>query len=142
MKNIILWRCAAIMIICAYCFSILATKYNKMNGIVDYAEATCGKKYAYKMGWYISTIYTPCITSVLAWVSARYTLVIFGLPDPTTGLCIALSALYLILSYALNALSPIIAGKIQISTTILKLIPIAFWTPVGLHLVILPVVHD
>ena len=121
----------AIMIICAYCFSILATKYNKMNGIVDYAEATCGKKYAYKIGWYISTIYTPCITSVLAWVSARYTLVIFGLPDPTTGLCIALSALYLILSYALNALSPIIAGKIQISTTILKLIPIALMAIVG-----------
>ena len=32
-----------IMIVCAYCFSILATKYNKVNGIIDYAEATCGK---------------------------------------------------------------------------------------------------
>ena len=121
----------AIMIICAYCFSILANKYNKINGIVDYAEATCGEKYAYKIGWYLTTIYTPCITSVLSWVSARYTLVIFGLTDPTTGMCLALSCLYLIVSYAVNTLSPIIAGKIQVSTTILKLIPIILMATVG-----------
>lgn len=121
----------AIMLICSYCFSILATKYNKVNGIVDYAEATCGKKYAYKIGWYVTTIYTPCITSVLAWVSARYTLVIFGLNDPTTGMCLALSCLYLIISYTVNSLSPVIAGKIQVSTTVLKLIPIALMAVVG-----------
>lgn len=120
-----------IMIACAYCFSILANKYNKVNGIVDYAEATCGKKYAYNIGWYITTIYTPCITSVLAWVSARYTLVIFGMQDPTTGLCLALSCLYLVASYAINALSPVIAGKIQVSTTIIKLIPISLMAVVG-----------
>lgn len=119
------------MIVCAYCFAILATKYEKINGIVDYAEATCGKKYAYRIGWFITTIYTPCITSVLAWVTARYTLVIFGCQDPTTGRCLALSALFLVLSYAINAISPIIAGKIQVSTTIIKLIPISLMAVVG-----------
>lgn len=121
----------AIMICCAYCFAILATKYNNVNGIVDYAEATCGKKYAYKIGWFLTTIYTPCITSVLAWVSARYTLVVFGQMDPSTGTCLALSGLYLILSYTINALSPIIAGKLQVSTTAIKLIPIVLMTIVG-----------
>ena len=29
-----------IMIICSYAFSILARKYTKVNGLVDYAEAT------------------------------------------------------------------------------------------------------
>ncbi len=120
-----------IMIICAYSFSILANKYNKVNGLVDYAEATCGSRYAYTVGWYITAIYTPCITSVLAWVSARYTLVIFGLNDPTTGLCLALSCFYLIASYAINAISPVIAGKLQVSTTILKLIPIVLMAIVG-----------
>ena len=120
-----------IMIICSYAFSILARKYTKVNGLVDYAEATCGQKYAYMLGWFITAIYIPCITSVLAWVSARYTLVIFGLNDPTTGLCLALSALYLILSYTVNSLSPKIAGKIQISTTVLKLIPIILMAIVG-----------
>ena len=120
-----------IMIVCAYCFATLATKYNKVNGLVDYAEATCGKKYAYYIGWFLTTIYTPCITSVLAWVSARYTLVVFGQMDPTTGTCLALSGLYLIISYSINALSPVIAGKLQISTTIMKLIPIGLMAIVG-----------
>lgn len=120
-----------VMICCAYCFAILATKYNNVNGLVDYAEATCGKKYAYKIGWFLTTVYTPCITSVLAWVSARYTLVIFGQMDPTTGTCLALSGLYLVLSYTINALSPIIAGKLQVSTTAIKLIPIILMTIVG-----------
>ena len=120
-----------IMVICSYCFSILASKYTKVNGLVDYAEATCGEKYAYWVGWFVTTIYTPCITSVLAWVSARYTLVIFGMMDPTTGMCLALSGLYLIISYAINALSPIIAGKLQVSTTALKLIPIVLMAVVG-----------
>lgn len=121
----------AIMIVCAYCFATLATKYNKVNGLVDYAEAVCSKKYAYYIGWFITTIYAPCITSVLAWVSARYTLVVFGQMDPTTGTCLALSGLYLVFSYAINALSPIIAGKLQVSTTVIKLIPITLMTIVG-----------
>mgnify|MGYP000609295385 CR=1 FL=1 len=38
-----------IMIICAYMFSILATRYAHVNGLVDYAEALMGKRYAYYM---------------------------------------------------------------------------------------------
>lgn len=32
------------MISCAYTFSVMATKYQYINGVVDYAEATMGKK--------------------------------------------------------------------------------------------------
>lgn len=39
-----------IMVVCAYAFSLLATKHEKVSGIVDYAEAMVGKKYAYFMG--------------------------------------------------------------------------------------------
>ena len=35
-----------IMLFCAYAFSLLAQKHEKVNGVVDYAEAVCGKKYA------------------------------------------------------------------------------------------------
>ena len=61
-----------VMIICAFNFANFATKYEKVNGVVDYAEAIVGKKYAYMTGWFLSTIYFPAMTSVLAWVSARY----------------------------------------------------------------------
>ena len=60
-----------IMMICAYTFSILATRYSHVNGLVDYAEATVGRGYAYIVGWFSTFVYYPAMTSVLAWVSAR-----------------------------------------------------------------------
>ncbi len=68
-----------IMVVMSATFAVMATKYEKVNGVVDYAEAACGSKYAFMIGWFLSFIYYPAMTSVLAWVSARYTVVaIFG----------------------------------------------------------------
>ncbi|MBR2867698.1 MAG: APC family permease [Clostridia bacterium] len=122
-----------IMIICAYTFSLLATKYEKVNGVVDYAEAAVGDKYAYLVGWFLTTIYYPTLTMALAWLSARYTLVVFqgDNADPTSGLCFALACFYLIGSYAMNALSPILAGKFQVSATAIKLVPLVLMAVVG-----------
>ena len=121
-----------VMIICAFTFANFATQYLKVNGVVDYAEAIVGKKYAYMTGWFLSTIYFPAMTSVLAWVSARYTLVLFDASaDITSGLCMALGAFYLCLAYAINILSPKIAGKFQVSAAIIKLIPLAIIVVVG-----------
>jgi len=121
-----------VMIICALTFANFATKYVKVNGIVDYAEAIVGEKYAYVVGWFVSAIYYPAMTSVLAWVSARYTLVLFDPEaDITSGLCMALGAFYLCVTYAINVLAPKIAGKFQISATVIKLIPLAVMVVVG-----------
>ncbi len=122
-----------IMIISAYTFSIMATKYEKVNGVVDYAEAALGGKYAYLVGWFLTTIYYPTLTMALAWLSARYTLVVFqgDSADPTSGLCFALACFYLVGSYAMNALSPIIAGKFQVSSTAIKLVPLLLMAVVG-----------
>ena len=121
-----------VMIICAANFANFATRYVKVNGIVDYAEAAVGPKYAYMTGWFLSTIYFPAMTSVLAWVSARYTLVLFNPEaDITSGLCMALGAFYLCAVYALNILSPKLAGKFEVSATVIKLIPLAVIVVVG-----------
>jgi APA family basic amino acid/polyamine antiporter len=119
-----------IMIACAYTFSVMATKYQYVNGVVDYAEASIGKKYGYYVGWFLAMIYYPTLTSVLAWVSARYTSVLFGF-SITGGECMTIACLYLVGSYALNSLSPVLAGKFQVSTTIIKLIPLALMAVVG-----------
>ena len=34
----------------------MAGKYEKVNGVVDYAEATCGKSYAYYLGWFMGVV--------------------------------------------------------------------------------------
>ena len=77
--SILAWVISGLIMVCiATSFAVMATKYEKVNGVVDYAEATCGKTYAYFVGWFMSVIYYPAMTSVLAWVSARYTHVLFG----------------------------------------------------------------
>ena len=120
-----------VMIICALTFAKFASRYEKVNGIVDYAENIVGEKYGYIVGWFTSIIYFPAMTSVLAWVSARYTLVLFGSSDISGGLCMMLSGVYLVAAYALNALSPKLAGKFHVSATIIKLIPLLVMLVVG-----------
>ncbi len=120
-----------VMVVSAYTFSIMARKYEKVNGVVDYAEATCGKKYGYFMGWFMAVIYYPSITSILAWVSARYVGGVFGFTDVAGPQVMMLAGLILVVSYAVNALSPIIAGKIQVSTSVIKLVPLLLMAVVG-----------
>lgn len=119
-----------IMIICSYSFATMATKYEKVNGVVDYAEMAVGEKYGYYVGWFLVTIYYPTLTSVLAWVSARYTCVLLGW-DITGGSCMTIACFFLVASYAVNALSPVIAGKFQVTSTVVKLIPLMLMAVVG-----------
>ncbi len=119
-----------LMIICSVQFAQMATKYEKVSGVVDYAEATCGTGYAYYFAWFLVNIYYPGMTSVLAWVSARYLGVLFGWSMNSSEV-MALAGFFLIASYTLNALSPKLAGKFQISTTAVKLVPITLMAVVG-----------
>lgn len=137
-----------IMLTCLLAFSVMAQKFEKVNGIVDYAEACVGSKYAYYVGWFLTIIYYPCLTSVLSWLSARYTLVFITsiAPDfPLLGLgaaagaetvlgpeCMSLAMFYMCCVYAVNALSPKLAGKLQVSATIIKLIPLFLMAIVGI----------
>ena len=135
-----------IMMVCLLTFSFMGQKYERVNGIVDYAEATVGKRYGYFMGWFVATIYYPAMTSVLGWVTARYTLEFIVSVNPNFPLiipadqggciigpeCMALSLLILCFAFAVNALSPKLAGKFQTSTTVIKLIPLALMAVVGI----------
>jgi APA family basic amino acid/polyamine antiporter len=119
-----------IMIVCSLSFAAMASKYEKVNGLVDYAEMTVGSRYAYYVGWFMAVIYNPALTSVLAWVSARYFSVLVGW-DVTGGSAMALAGFFLVASYALNTLSPVLAGKFQVTTTVIKLIPLLLMAAVG-----------
>ena len=136
----------AIMLVCLLTFSFMGQKYEKVSGMVDYAEATVGKKYGFYMGWFAATIYFPGMTSALAWLSARYTLEFLVSANPDFPLlipaaqggcsigpeCMALALFYLCAIYAMNSLSPRLAGKFQTSTTVIKLMPLGLMAVVGL----------
>ena len=136
----------AIMLCCITAFSVLATKYEKVNGLVDYGEAAVGPKYGYALAWFSTFIYYPSMTSVLAWVSARYTMVFITSAFPGVQLIIPadqggcvigpetmiLALLLLCGAYAMNALSPKLAGHFQVSTTVIKMIPLILMAVVGI----------
>ncbi|MBR5479431.1 MAG: amino acid permease [Clostridia bacterium] len=119
-----------LMIVCASQFAVMATKYEKVSGVVDYAEATCGSKFAYYVAWFLVNIYYPGMTSVLAWVSARYFGVLFGW-DKAGPEVLAMAGFLLIAAYTMNSISPKLAGKFQISATVIKLIPIVLMAIIG-----------
>lgn len=135
-----------IMLVCLLTFSFMGQKYERVNGVVDYAEATMGSKYGYYMGWFTATIYFPGMTSALAWLTARYTLVFITSVDPDFPMiipveqggciigpeCMALALFFMCLVYSVNALSPKLAGKFQTTTTVIKLIPLVLMAVVGM----------
>ncbi|MBR3767128.1 MAG: APC family permease [Clostridia bacterium] len=146
LQGIMAWGIGGIiMLFCVLAFSVLAQKYEKVNGVVDYAEMTIGSKYGYYVGWFMTVLYYPTMTSVLAWVSARYFIEFICAVNPSFTMyisvneggsvfgpeCFVLAGFLLVLSFAINALSPKIAGKVQVSTTVIKLIPLLLMAVVG-----------
>lgn len=130
----------AVMIFCVLAFCVMAQQYEKVNGLVDYAEATIGSKYAYMMGWFATVIYAPAMTSVLAWLTARYFLTFLVSVDPHLHLegdpvnsseTFLLAGFILIIVFAVNTLSPKLAGKVQISATFIKLMPLLLMAVFG-----------
>lgn len=132
--GIIAWIIGGIvMIFCVLAFCVMAQQYEKVNGLVDYAEATVGSKYAYMMGWFSTLIYAPAMTSVLAWLTAQYFLVFLTSVNPdfqlngnpiTSSETFLLAGFILIFVFAINTLSSKLAGKLQIGATFIKLIPL------------------
>ena len=126
-----------ICIICSLVFAELGSKYEKVNGVVDYAEVALGPKYAYYVGWFMTTIYYPCLAAMLAFFSAVFFCCLCGIPalDFVNGTvsaeAVGLGGGFLAIGYGLNAISPKLAGKLQVSMTVIKLIPLILMAVVG-----------
>ena len=135
MIGILSWLIMGIvMIICTYTFGIVAGNYEGADGLVAFTRASCGKTYAYYVGWFMTVVYYPTLTGVLCWLPARYFGVLIGgenWSNPTSAPVMTLSVVFLIVTYAMNALAPKLAGKFQISTTAIKLIPLGLMAVVG-----------
>jgi len=121
---------AAVMLMCLLAFALIAGK-NGAEGICAISKNTLGEKYSYYAGWFMATVYYPSLVSVLAFLSARYTLIATG-AEEKTFLCMLLSLFYLIITFMQNAFFPRLSGKVQIIATVLKLIPLALMIVLGI----------
>lgn len=129
--GILAWIIGGLIAISNACaFAVMATRYQKVGGMVDYAEAAVGRAYGYYLGWFLAAVYYPCLTSTLAWVSARYTCVLLGY-DIVSGECMTITLFYLVAAYFINTMAPRLAGKLQVSMTLIKLVPILLMAGMG-----------
>lgn len=128
------WVAGALaMIFGALVFSEFAQRILKANGFIDYAEEAYGRKFGYLVGWFAGNVYYSILSAILAWVSALYTLVLFGASNPENSpLTWVLAVIYMTLVYLMNYYAPVLGGKFQVTTTIIKLIPLFLIGIVGI----------
>ena len=122
-----------ICIVCSLFFANLGREYVRCNGLVDYAEAIIGEKYAYFIGWFMAVFYNPIIGSTLCYISASYVSLLMGKEmygNNTLGFAI----LFLIFFSALNIFSPRLGGRFQVSTAVIKCIPLILMSIVGIFI--------
>lgn len=127
---LIAWLVGAVsMIFGALVFAECSNRFERSNGIVDYAESMVSEKFAYLIGWFNGVIYYPALAAVLAWVAANYTAVLFKQEGRFVWI---LSVVYMIGIYLLNYYSPILSGKFQVASTAIKIIPLVSIAVVGI----------
>lgn len=116
-----------IMVVTAFVFAGIATRIEKVNGLVDYFEEAYGWRAGYLVAWFMTFVYYPTLVAVLAWVSAKYSINLAGLDQGVWGLAL----FYMVLFFLLNIYSPVLAGQWQVSATVIKLIPLVLVAVVG-----------
>lgn len=127
-----------IMITSGYCFAVFATKVKRYNGVVDYVEMSAGKRVAYHLSWLMNTLYYPTVASIVSVFASAYFLNLCGYEVPIIYVLLTNWRTYLIafgfitIFAVFNYFSPKIAGKFQVSATVIKLIPILVIAIVGL----------
>lgn len=130
---------ALAMIFGALVISSYASRVSDANGMVDYFEYTfgkvndrLGKLVGYLVGWYSAILFYPALVAVVSWVAAMYTAILFGKQDPVNGMFTWVVAIvYLTTIFLIATFSRVISNYIQVSATVLKLIPLALVAVVG-----------
>lgn len=113
------------MIFGALTFAEFAQRIEKANGVVDYSEEAYGARFGYLVGWFKCLVYFSPLSAILAWVSSLYTMILFKSDNPVNSKeTWILAIVYLILICLINWTAPVIAGKLQVATTVIKLIPL------------------
>jgi len=133
--GVLAWIIGGVMIsTCVYMFSILAGRYEKIHGFVDYSEAIVGKKYGYLAGWFFAVMYQPAGYAIIAWITSGFTATLANI---TSGDEIYLpfrffiSAFFMGMTFWMNYLAPKIPVKFNVVTTVARMIPLVAMGTVG-----------
>ena len=117
---------------CVYMFSVLASRYEKVHGMVDYAEAILGKRYGYLAGWFFAVMYQTAGYALIAWITASFTATLAGHAQTrNTPFVFFLTAFYMAIVFALNYLAPKLPIRFNSATVVIRVIPLVLMGTVG-----------
>lgn len=121
---------AIVMLFCLLPFAEMTEKYGD-GGFYEMAEKMMGERWAHFIGFFMATVYYPSLVSTLSFLTAKYTLLAFGVEN---GFIFFFSAiLFLAVAFLQNACSPHLSGKVQLATTFIKLIPLFLMILLGMQ---------
>jgi len=125
------WVIGAVsMVFGALVFADCASKVENANGLVDYAEEYVSETFGALVGWFFAVMYYPALAAVLAWASGMYTSLLYE----NESILWPATIFYAALAAALNYFSPKLSGTFQVSTTVIKLVPLVVISVMGIFL--------
>ncbi len=127
---------ALAMIFGALTFSEISKDVPDNNGLNDYIKFSFGKAGGFiseLVGWFMAVLYFPILMASIPIVASLYTHSLLGIELSYVSL-VSLAIIYLAAVFIMNMLAPMLASKFQISTTIIKLIPLVAVAVIGIFL--------
>jgi len=136
-----------IMVISGFCFAVFANKVEKFNGVIDYVEHSTNRRVGYHLAWLFNTLYYPVVCSVVSMFASIYFIKLVGLDSLLISKGYEIKVIYdllkvwptyiialvfIITFYLINYFAPRISAKFQVSSTIIKLVPIILIVFIGL----------
>ena len=115
-------------------FGIMAAKYEKIHGFVDYSEALVGKKYGYLAGWFFAVMYQPAGYAIIAWITSGFTANLVGISSGSNeyfAFRFFIAAFFMVMTFMMNYFAPAVPVKFNVATTIARLIPLVAMGTIG-----------
>ncbi|MCL2220942.1 MAG: APC family permease [Oscillospiraceae bacterium] len=129
------WIIGGLMIApCVYMFSVFAGKYEKIHGFVDYSEVIVGKKYGYLAGWFFAVMYQPAGYAIIAWITSGFTATVAGMSNTAENYLpfrFFITAFFMVATFFLNYFAPKTPVKLNVATTLARMIPLVLMGTVG-----------
>ncbi|MCL1996138.1 MAG: APC family permease [Defluviitaleaceae bacterium] len=134
--GVLAWVVGGIVIAsCVYMFAVMASHYERMHGMVDYAEIIVGKRYGYLAGWFFCVMYQTAGYAIIAYISASFTATLAGHYNVTNSpFVFFIAGFYMNGVFVLNYINPKIAIKLNNVTTVARLIPLMAMGTIGVSL--------
>ena len=117
-----------------YMFSVFASLYEKVHGFVDYSEVIVGKRYGYMAGWFFAVMYQPAGYAIIAWITSGFTATVIGLTpgaDAYLPFRFFIASFFMVMTFVMNYLTPAIPVKLNVATTIARMVPLVLMGLVG-----------